>query len=125
MTRLLTDYASCVSTYTWRASDITIVLDDDETDDSIVTADIVTPAGTIEIMASFALDANTLTLNGLHIQRPAKDTGPFGRANLRRLVDAVLEAIDCDEIRIEGAPRTTGAGPGRRQILRFKRRVLP
>jgi hypothetical protein len=110
---------------TWRANDIDIVLDKAHVDDPIVTALITTPAGKIEAMASVYSANGILTLSGLHIQTPDAGAGSFGAVNLRRLADALMEELDCEGIRIEGAARTTGSGPGRRQILRFRRRVLP
>src|SRR6266702_4799215 len=110
---------------TWHAADIAIFLDGAQTDDPIVTAVIMTPVGELEVMAMVVSDRTTLTLSALHIQRSGDFVRPFGLGNLRRLADAVMEELDCDGIRIEGAARTTGSGPGRRQILRFKRRVFP
>jgi hypothetical protein len=46
----------------------------------------------------------------------------LGWAALRDLVQQVMEMLDVDELRIEGAARTSGAGPGRRPApLVFRR----
>jgi hypothetical protein len=72
-------------------------------------------------MAELEEHGRTLRLIGLHIQGAAANA--IGVANLRVLADAVMEKMDYDAIEIEGAIRTTGAGPGRRPgCLRFTRR---
>jgi len=46
----------------------------------------------------------------------------LGVAGLRDLAHWVMELLDVDELRIEGATRTSGAGPGRRPApLIFRR----
>jgi hypothetical protein len=65
----------------------------------------------------------TLILRGLHLE--GKGPAQFGPGNLRKLADAVMEELGCDEIVMEGATRTTGANPGNRKIYRFQRRVFP
>jgi hypothetical protein len=53
-----------------------------------------------------------LRLLGVHIQGATANA--IGTSNLRVLADAVMEKMDYDAIEVEGAIRTTGAGPGRR-----------
>jgi hypothetical protein len=120
----LTDHKKSAPVTSWRARDIRIVLDDDLTYGDVATVEIRTPAGAVKVMAVVAFESDCLMLSGLHIQAASGSRFSFGHANLRRLADAVMEDLGCDEIRIEGAPRTTGSNPGRRQILRFARRVL-
>lgn len=108
----------------WRAGDIVIEVDDRLTDDPIVTATIATPVGHLRMMAEVQFDEATLRLTGLHLH--GEDVGPreFGSGNLRRLADAVMEVLECDEIVREGAVRQSGANPGRApRTLRFKRRL--
>lgn len=108
----------------WKAEDIGIVIDDDLTDDPVVTADIDTPAGRLKLMAAVTIEGRTLVLVGLHMH--GVDIGPreFGVGNLRKLADAAMETVGCDEIIVEGAPRTSGANPGRTaKRLRFERRL--
>jgi hypothetical protein len=115
-----------LSTYkSWRDRDISIVLDDEQTDDPVTAVEIMTPIGAIKVMAVVVLDDRCLTLSGLHIQPVGMSNLRFGVSNLRRLADAVMEGMGFDELRIEGAPRTTGANKGRRQILWLKRRFFP
>jgi hypothetical protein len=106
----------------WRAVDIIITLDHALTDDPIVTAQILTPSGAIDVMATVSANDSGLVFGGLHIQ--GMESGRFGLGSLRRLADAIMEEMNYDEIRVEGAPRTTGANKGRRQVLRFKRRIF-
>jgi hypothetical protein len=108
----------------WAAAAVEIILDDDMTDDPVATAEIVTPVGRLMLMAEVSFDDRVLVLAGLHMH--GEDVGPnrFGAVNLRRLADAVMERLDCDEIVVAGAIRRTGANPGRLpREIRFKRRL--
>jgi len=110
----------------WTAADIEMVLDEDLTDDPVLTAEIATPAGRLKAMADVSLDNRTLHLIGLHMH--GDDFGPsaFGAANFRRLANAVVEKLNCHEIVVEGATRTSGANPGVvPKQLRFRRRLRP
>ncbi len=108
----------------WGAERIRIVVDDDLTDDPVVTADIATPAGALKLMAIPTLEGRRLTLSGLHMHGVGLGPTGFGAGNLRKLADAAMEALGCDEIIVDGAVRTLGANPGRvPQRLRFKRRL--
>lgn len=111
---------------TWKFTNLTSLdLAVDESDGDVLTIQIGTPSGEVKMMAEIAFDERTLVVRGLHIHSSG---GPLtvGIANLRVLVQFVLERIDCDEARIEGAIRTTGANPGRRpRGLRFTRKSDP
>ena len=108
----------------WKAADVRIVVDDDLSDDPVVTATITTPAGRLRVMAAVSLEGRTLVLAGLHMHGDHIGPRGFGMVNLRRLADAVMEVLACDEIVVEGATRTSGANPGRvPERLRFKRRL--
>jgi hypothetical protein len=98
----------------WRSDEVSFDLLADATDDPVVSVIIKTPAGVLLLMAEPRLEGGTLFLGGVHMH--GQDIGPnaLGPANLRRLAQIVMERLDCDEIIIEGAPRTTGAGKGRR-----------
>ena len=88
----------------------------------ILTVRIGTPAGEVMIMARVDIRGRTLALDRVHIQSTG---GPrsIGLTNLRAIAEFALERMDCDEARIEGAARTTGANPGRTpNPLRFIRR---
>lgn len=112
---------------TWRAVDIAIKFDDEQTDDPVVTVEISTPTGTVKAMAEpeDSADGRTLLLRRLHIHAINRGALQFGPGNLRKLADAVMEEFDYDETIIEGAARTTGATKDRRPVLRFKRRIFP
>lgn len=108
----------------WTVSDIRIVVDDDLSDDPIVTAEISTPAGRLKLMADVDIVGRRLRLKGLHMHGDGFGPSEFGAGNLRRLTEAVMERLDCDEIIVEGAARTSGANPGRAPALHFRRRGL-
>ena len=87
----------------------------------LVTIRVMTPVGPVLIMGEIDIIGRHLLVRGVHIE---SDSGPLsiGIANLRTIARAVLERIDCDEARVEGAARTTGANPGHRpRALRFTR----
>lgn len=66
-------------------------------------------------------DGTRITLPGVHIQGAARNA--IGVANLRTIGERLCEEINCDELVVEGAIRTTGANPGRTpDHLRFQRR---
>lgn len=95
---------------------------EDASEGDVISIRIGTPTGELEIMASIEFKERTLLLIGAHIQ---SDGGPnsIGHGNLRSIAEFVLERIDCDEARVEGAARTTGANPGHRpRVLWFARR---
>ena len=110
----------------WAVDQITFEIDA-ETDGSIAVVDVSTPAGLIKICAELHVSGRTLQVTGLHVQ---SELGPnaIGLNALRVIAAAAMERMDFDAIEIEGAPRTTGANPGRRsKPLRFTRarRVTP
>lgn len=106
----------------WTVNDITAVeIEPDHTDGGVVTIRVATPAGTVRIMGQIDIEGRTLVVKGAHIQSDG-GANAFGVVNLRVIALAVLERIDCDETRIEGAARTTGANPGHRpRVIRFTR----
>jgi hypothetical protein len=81
----------------------------------------------VEIVADVELDRRCAVLRGLHIlgagpnaMGPERDGartrwGPnaMGAGALRGLMRWAKEQLDVDELRIEGATRTSGARPGR------------
>lgn len=110
----------------WGAARIAIVLVADDTDDPVVTAEIVTPAGTLRAMAEPEWVDRLLILHGYHMHGENVGPNEFGWRQLRWLADAVMEILDVDEIRIEGEVRTSGANPGHRpRPLRFARKIRP
>ena len=106
----------------WSPSQVAIEIDDG-TDHPVAVIGITTPGGKIELMAELIPAGRVLRLVGVHIQ---STMGPnsLGISALRSIADAALERLtDYDAIDIEGATRTTGAGPGRVPgRLRFTRR---
>jgi hypothetical protein len=105
----------------WQPGDITFDIVAEETDHPVATVSFETPAGQIQVMAELKEEGRKLRLIGLHIQGATANA--VGIANLRILANAVMDKMDYDVIEVEGAVRTTGAGPGRRpRRLRFARR---
>jgi hypothetical protein len=96
----------------WTAADIDIVLDDELTDDPVITARILTPAGELLVMAEVSLDDGELVLRGLHMHGVSLGLNSLGWSRLRQLARAVIERMDVDAIVIEGAVRTSGARRG-------------
>jgi hypothetical protein len=108
----------------WRPDDITFDIIAEDTDHPVATVSFMTPVGEIRVIAELEQQGRTLRLIGLHIQGATANA--IGTTNLRVLADAVMENMDYDAVEVEGAIRTTGAGPGRRpRRLRFTRRSGP
>jgi hypothetical protein len=110
----------------WRAEDVSFVLLDDETSDSVVTVEITVPGGRLLAMAEPLAMGRTLVLRALHMHGEGIGPNQVGTANLKILAGVIMERMDFDELVVEGADRTTGANPGRRpRPLRFARRAGP
>ena len=75
----------------------------------------------LEAMFYVHLDWRLAVLRRLDIQGAGPNT--LGVPGLRGLAQWVMEALDVDELRIEGATRTSGAGPGRRPAPHVFRRA--
>lgn len=107
----------------WTTRDLTLIeLVAEVSEGDIVTARFGTPSGEVQVMATVAFEGRTMLLKGAHSHGMG---GPrsVGLVNLRVLAEFALERLDCDEARIEGAVRTTGANPGHQpRQLRFTRR---
>jgi hypothetical protein len=97
----------------WTAADIEIVLDDEFCAGSVVTARIQTPGGDLEVMGEIERFDRELVLAGVHIQGHKLGPNQLGWARLRQIARAVAEIADVDIIVVKGAPRTSGAVPGR------------
>lgn len=109
----------------WSPTDLSFEFVSETTSGAVVTADISTPAGMLRVMAELEEHDRTLVLRGFHIELTVKPNS-VGLHNLRTLAQVVMERMDYDELVIEGATRTTGAGPGRLPgRIRFTRRDVP
>jgi hypothetical protein len=94
---------------------------DDLSEDAVVTIVVETPAGGIKILAEPAFHGRSLVLRRTHMQGPGANG--VGASRLIALAQVMMDRMDCDEIIVEGAIRTTGAHPGHApRILRFARR---
>jgi len=108
----------------WTGTDIEVILDDDLTDDPVVTAHILTPIGELLVMAEVEQHERELVLRGLHMHGVTLGPNELGWSRLRQLAHAVMERMDVDAIVIEGAVRTSGALRGHvPRTIRFSRRV--
>jgi hypothetical protein len=96
----------------------------EEAGGAVILARIETSVGTLDVPAEAALEGRRLTLAGLHVYGIDVAANDLGVGGIRRIVREVMEELDVDEITIEGAIRTTGAGPGRApRRLRFTRPI--
>ena len=98
----------------WQPHDINFLgISDDASQGDVVTIRIGTPVGVVWLMGEISIQGRLLIVSGLHMH---SEGGPnaVGIRNLRLMARLVLERLDCDEARIEGAVRTTGANPNHR-----------
>jgi hypothetical protein len=112
----------------WQQHEIGFELFAELSGDKVVTAQITTPDGVILMMAELEQEHNgrRLKLMRFHAQGLGVGSNSVGHANLRVLVRKVMEEMDYDELVVEGAPRTSGANPGRTpRVLRFTRGPVP
>ena len=93
-------------------------VESDDSEGDVIAIRVGTPAGVVALMGEVAIEGRTLIVRGVHIEGSGPNS--VGATNLRAIAELVLERIDCDEARVEGAIRTTGANPGHRpRVLRF------
>ena len=110
----------------WSSSDVTFEIDDDGTEDPVVTVEVTTPDGKIVVMGEPREDGRTLIVERTHIHGVGGGPNELGPAKLRTVAQAILERMDYDGLVIEGAVRTTGAQKGRRpKPIRFSRHPRP
>jgi hypothetical protein len=89
----------------WR----TIEFDFGGTDTVLVT--LTDGVQVIQVLTEVTLIGRTAVLHRLHILGGGRNT--LGQRALRELINWAKVQLDVDQIRIEGATRTSGAGPGR------------
>jgi hypothetical protein len=65
----------------------------------------------VQILTDVEFTGRIAVLRGLHILGSGRNT--LGLRSLRELINWAKVQLDVDELRIEGATRTSGAGPGR------------
>ena len=75
----------------------------------------------LELMGDVRLVGSSATLSSCHIQGPGPNI--MGHSALRQVARWAMERLDVNELRIEGAARTTGANPGRRPAALVFRRT--
>jgi hypothetical protein len=110
----------------WTEADIAVVIDDELSAGSVVTARIRTPEGELVLIADTERFDRELVLAGLHIQGENLRPNQLGWARLRQIARAVAEKADVDTILVKGATRTSGAVRGRIPgPIRFTRSLPP
>ena len=65
----------------------------------------------VQILTDVEFSGRSAVLRGFHIKGGGRNT--IGPAALRRLINWAKVQLDVDQLRIEGATRTSGAGPER------------
>lgn len=65
----------------------------------------------VEVLTGVEFVGRTAVLRGLHIQGGGRNT--LGTRSLLELIHWAKVHLDVEQLRIEGATRTSGAGPGR------------
>src|SRR5580658_5601103 len=78
----------------------------------VVLVQVARDAAEIRAVFYVRLIARAAVFSRFDIQGEGPNT--LGWTTLRMLAQSVMELLDVDELRIEGAPRTSGANPGRR-----------
>jgi len=72
------------------------------------------------ILAQVVLDRTQMILRRMHVDGPGANL--LGPAVLKSIVRRMMEIADVETVVVEGAIRTTGAGPGRiPDPIRFRR----
>ena len=82
-----------------------------EPDDWMLVA-VATNRHRFEFVGLLTFDGRRATLSSVHALGAGPNT--MGNGALIALARDAMEFLDVDEIRIDGAARTSGAGPGRR-----------
>jgi len=82
-----------------------------EQDGDVVEVEVWSGDIHIVFVADVRLEGDTVVIAELHVEGPGPGTA--GIAILRSTARLVMEHFDVRELRVEGARRTSGAGPGR------------
>ncbi|WP_143525377.1 hypothetical protein [Rhizobium hainanense] len=110
----------------WTKKDVAFHFVNEATSHPVCTVEIQTPDGVISVMAEPQMIGNTFYLRGFHIQGEDISMNDLGAHRLRNLAEIAMEEMECHELVVEGAVRTTGAGRGRKpRPVRFTRRDIP
>lgn len=89
----------------WRVTDLAVESGD------ICTLRLSDEVWEMEFLFLLAFHGRSAHLSDLHVQGAGANR--MGVAALRGLARSAMEYLDVDELRIDGAARTTGAGKGR------------
>jgi len=83
-----------------------------ELDSDFVLVTFLIGGTKLEVAAEVDFSSRSLVLRRLDIEGSGPNT--LGLSSLRQIARWVMQVVDVDELRIEGAARTSGSGPGRR-----------
>ena len=102
----------------WRV----VEFDFDEHEDTVLVA-LTDGIEVVQVLTDVAFIDRTAVLRRLHILGSGRNT--LGPRALRELIKWAKDQLDVEKLRIEGATRTSGAGPGRRPAPLVFRRARP
>lgn len=102
----------------WTTADLHVQIEEAEHPTAVVT--VLTPAGTVKLMAELTLVGGVLRATDAHAHVQGLHPGALGRAGLNAIARKLLEETGADTLVVEGFSRTTGVRPGRRPF-RFPR----
>ena len=101
--------------------DITVEVDEHQTDLPTILASITTPIGVVKLLGEVRVVGDTLHIEGAHIE--GLSANDLGIAGLNAIGRKLLVETDVAKIVIKGSHRTTGRCQGRIPLaIRFPRR---
>jgi hypothetical protein len=93
----------------WTSAQMSVEID--VVDGREVILIVGTPVGPVSIIATVAVIADVLELDGVHIGGPGP--GRVGRGGMNAIAQKIMEELDVQEIRAQGGVRTTGRRSGK------------
>ena len=108
----------------WRRDEIVFRVREDLSEGEVVTLQILTPAGVVQIMGEPEDIGRMLMVRAVHLH--ADRPRAIGAANLGVIAQALMQRFDYDEVIVEGARREGGLRAGRfPRRIRYRRRAEP
>ena len=96
----------------WSAQDGELVFPNNASQDAVALIRFVNGDLEVEVCAGVELLGRLAVVRNLHVYGQGPNT--VGRRLLLSLATWVKDYLDVEELRVEGAPRATGANPGRK-----------
>ena len=78
----------------WSFADVAFDLQNEGTDDPVVTVQVTTPSGVLYVMAELVLSERTMVLRGAHMHGDGVGPNTIGSANLIVLAHAAMEEME-------------------------------